>query len=141
MKNVIMYIAVFFITMGSTQQLSAQTDFNPEKNNYLVLTQKIQQLKPILLTAKDLKEGDGDNYGEFQVVICGKTVNELTDSKTIDKLLKEAKEEHVKIFVCGLSLSKFNIDPSALPQGVDDVKNGILYGFQLKKNGFLTNSL
>ena len=40
--------------------------------------------------------------------------------------------------MCGISLKKFNITPKQLPDSIVVTENGILYGFQLTKNGFLT---
>ena len=59
--------------IGTTQ---AQT-VNYEKNNYLVLSKNIQQFKPVILTAAELAKQDGNNYGEFYVIFCGNTVQEL----------------------------------------------------------------
>ena len=56
----------------------------------------------------------------------------------IVQYLKKAKVQNIKVFVCGLSLSKFNINPEALPSNLEITPNGILYGFQLIKKGFIT---
>jgi|GEM_PF-362661 len=122
---------------SETNQLQAH-DINPEKNNYLVLSKKIQQLKPVLLTANELAKEDGGGYGGFYVIICGKTVNEIADNPDFNELLEKAKAQNVKVYVCGISLSKFNINPETLPSNLEITPNGILYGFQLAKAGFIT---
>ncbi len=94
-----------------------------------------------MLTANELAKEDGKKYGEFYVVICGKTVTELTNNSDLDKILKKAKAQNVNIFACGLSLKKFNINPDQLPENITVVDNGILYSFQLKKEGFITLSI
>ncbi|HAI19327.1 MAG TPA: sulfur reduction protein DsrE, partial [Xanthomarina gelatinilytica] len=53
-------------------------------------------------------------------------------------LAKQAKEQNLKVFVCGLSLKKFEIDPKDIPKTMEVTENGILDGFQLTKKGFIT---
>jgi intracellular sulfur oxidation DsrE/DsrF family protein len=103
-----------------------------------VLSKNIQQLKPILQTASELAKEDGKKHGEFYVIICGNTVNDIVDNSDFKELLGKAKNQHVKVIVCGISLKKFNIDPNTLPDSLEITPNGILYGFQLTKQGFIT---
>ncbi|WP_308993953.1 DsrE family protein [Mariniflexile litorale] len=137
MKNSILYITTMFLLLFGTSQLQAQ-HINPKKNNYLVLSKNIQQLKPVLLTANELAKEDGKKYGAFYVIICGKTVNDISDNPDFNALLEKAKAQKVNVFVCGISLSKFNINSETLPSNLEITPNGILYGFQLTKKGFIT---
>lgn len=130
---------MLFMLVG-TSSMHAQ-DFNPRKRNYLILSQQLQQLKPILLTAHELGKEDGKKHGDFYVILCGKTVSDIPGDAAFYRLLEEAKNQKVTIFVCGLSLKKFNIDPAELPKGLQIIENGILYGFQLSKKGFITLSI
>ncbi|WP_445721763.1 DsrE family protein [Flavobacterium sp.] len=137
MKNSILFITTIFLLLFGTSLLQAQ-NINPKKNNYLVLSKNIQQLKPVLLTVNQLAKEDGKKYGEFYVIICGKTVNDISDNSDFNVLLEKAKAQNVKVFVCGISLSKFNINPETLPSNLEITPNGILYSFQLTKKGFIT---
>ncbi|AGA80217.1 DsrE family protein [Echinicola vietnamensis] len=121
-------------------QVEAQNHFK-EKSNYFVLTRNIKQLQPILLTAKTLAASDGEQFGEFHVVICGKAVKDLLDEKALSPILSKAKKYKVTLLACGFSLQKFDINPDELPLGISVTENGILYGFQLQKRGFYTITL
>lgn len=134
MKNPIIVLTTMFLVLFGTAQAQ---DFNPEKNNYLVLSKNIQQLKPAMLTASALAKEDGEQYGDFYMVICGKTVQDIPHNDDFKKLLKEAKAHNMNVFVCGLSLSKFNINLNEIPKNLEITQNGILYGFQLSKKGFI----
>lgn len=125
------------LLLFGTFQLHAQ-NINSKKNNYLVLSKSIEQLKPVLLTATELAKEDEKKHGAFYVIICGKTVTEIADNSDFNTLLEKAKAQNVKVFVCGISLSKFNITPETLPNTLEIIPNGILYGFQLTKKGFIT---
>lgn len=135
MKNIsIITIVLFLFATGTTQ---AQTITN-EKNNYLVLSKNIQQLKPVMLTATELEKQDGNNYGAFYVIFCGKTVQDISKNSEFVTLTKQAKAQNLKVFVCGLSLKKFGIDPKDIPATIEVTENGIMDGFQLTKKGFIT---
>lgn len=125
---------MFLILAGTAK---AQ-EFNSNKNNYLVFTKNIQQLKPTLLTANELAIEDGDEYGEFHIVICGNTVSDIPNNSEFIELLKQAKKQNVSVFACGLSLNQFNVSSDQLPDDIETIDNGILYGLQVAKKGFIT---
>ncbi|AWW33036.1 sulfur reduction protein DsrE [Echinicola strongylocentroti] len=122
-------------------QASAQLHSNKDKYNYYVLTRNVAQLKPILLAAEALAKEDGGKFGEFQVVICGKTVKDLVDKALMEPLLKTAKEQRVTLLACGFSLQKFDVNPDGLPREISVTENGILYGLQLQKEGYYSITL
>jgi intracellular sulfur oxidation DsrE/DsrF family protein len=127
MKKYILIFAIFtLLTLCAT--LTQKTAETPTEN-YVVLTSNVKQLKPIFLAAKDLSTEDGVNFGEFKVIICGKTITDL------------AEKNNVKIVACGFSLKKFHINPQDIPKQIEIVPNGILYNFQLQKSGYLSITL
>jgi intracellular sulfur oxidation DsrE/DsrF family protein len=138
MKSILLSTLALTIVLFFTTTTRAQ---ETKQNNYVVLTKKISQLQPILLTAENLKKEDGNAFGDFQVIICGKTVNQLSNKELIDGFIEKAKAINVKIVVCGLSLKKFKIDKSVVPKPIEIVKNGLLYNFRLQKKGYLSIEL
>lgn len=120
---------------------SQAQDHNPEKNNYVVLTKKIPQLKPILITVEELQKEDGHHFGDFQIIVCGKTVKGLTDKNQMQDFVQQAKELDISLMACGFSLNKFGVDPKQIPSEMEIVENGILYNFQLQKKGYTSIEL
>lgn len=137
MKKLLFTLA---LTLGlfAPQVLSAQSEGT---QNYFVLNRNLQQLKAISLAAGDLAEMEGEQFGEFNVVICGKAVQELTDPAIMEPIIKLAEEKGVQLVACGFSLKKFGVDPAALPSQMTKVDNGILYGFTLQKKGYYSITL
>ncbi|MGO3183547.1 MAG: sulfur reduction protein DsrE [Aequorivita sp.] len=127
-----------FLVIGNTQESYSQES---TQHNYVVLTKKVAQLKPILLAAKALAEEDGSNFGNFEVIVCGKGIGGLTEIEKMQSHLAEAEKVGANIVACGFSLNKFKVDPKKLPKDMKIVKNGILYNFELQKNGYLSLSL
>lgn len=140
MKNLFLSTIVLVLAL-SIFSAEAQNTIHHEKNNYVVLTKTIPQLQPIILTAEALAEEDGEKFGDFQVIICGKTVTDLTDKELMRKFIDKAEKANVKIVICGFSLKKFEVDQKDIPQDLEVVDNGILHNFQLQKKGYLSIEL
>jgi intracellular sulfur oxidation DsrE/DsrF family protein len=128
------------LTLFSTANIQAQQIDN-SKNNYVVLTKKVEQLQPIILTAESLKAEEGEAFGDFQVIICGKEIGDINDTEKISDFITKAKKAGVKIIACGFSLNKFKVDKTKVPKEIEVVENGILYNFQLQKKGYKSISL
>lgn len=141
MKHILTLALVAITFMAGLQEGSAQTTYNKEQKNYFVLTRNVPQLKAIILAADALATDDGEKFGEFHVVICGQTVSDLTNLETMQPYLDMAKNKNIKLLACGFSLKKFGVDATKLPKEMGVVENGILYGFNLQKDGFLSITL
>lgn len=139
MKKYILIFAIFALFTSCASQ--AQKTADSPKKNYVVLTSNIQQLKPIILAAKDLSIEDGKNFGEFEVIICGKTITNLAENEIITQYVEMAEKNKVKLIACGFSLKKFNVNPKDIPKQIEIVQNGILHNFQLQKSGYFSITL
>ncbi|MCZ4319052.1 sulfur reduction protein DsrE [Aequorivita viscosa] len=131
-------ILILFVTFGNTQNAVSQTS---ETQNYVVLTKKAPQLKPILLAAKSLAKEDGQNFGEFEIIFCGKNIGDLTNVENLKPHIEAAEAIGANIIACGFSLKKFHVDASKLPKEIKVVDNGILHNLHLQKKGYLSLEL
>jgi intracellular sulfur oxidation DsrE/DsrF family protein len=141
MKKYIYSSILVLLAVFSTAESQAQHHDSHKKNNYVVLTKKVPQLQPILLTAEALKQEDGKGFGNFQIIICGKEIGDITDTEKIDGFIKKAEKIGVQLVACGFSLNKFKVDKTKVPKEMKIVENGILYNFQLQKKGYKSLSL
>ncbi|MBJ7881387.1 sulfur reduction protein DsrE [Gelidibacter salicanalis] len=140
MKTYIFSSLFFILTLVTTNHMTAQ-DVTNGKNNYVVLTKKVAQLQPIILTAEALKAEECDAFGDFQVIICGKEIGDITDPEKINTFIEKAEKAGVQLVACGFSLNKFKVDKTKVPSKMTTVENGILYNFQLQKKGYKSLSL
>jgi intracellular sulfur oxidation DsrE/DsrF family protein len=137
MKNIITILTLAFaFTFVQTAVAQNLDNIDTNKKNYIVLTKKVGQLKPIVLAAEEMKKEDGADYGVFHVVFCGKSIGDLTDKKKMESHLERLNKSGVKLMACGFSLKKFGVNPEKLPEGIEIVDNGIAYSLKLKKKGF-----
>ena len=137
MKRILFTLAVV-AAFFAPQEVQAQSE---GVQNYFVLNRNLQQLKAISLAAGDLAVIDEENFGEFNVVICGKAVKDLVNPEIMDPIIALAQEKGVQLVACGFSLKKFGVDPAAIPAEMLKVDNGILYGFELQKKGYYSITL
>lgn len=85
------FVSILILILSSfTYQVYAQE--NSDTRNYVVLTRNIEQMKPILLAAKNLAVEDGSSFGAFQVIICGKAVTDLTNPEKTKEFISLARK-------------------------------------------------
>jgi len=140
MKTYIFSSIMIMITIFSNANLQVQ-EINTNKNNYVVMTKKVAQLQPIILAAEALKAEEGKDFGDFEIIICGKEIGDITDPEKINKFISKTQKAGVTIVACGFSLNKFKIDRNTVPKEIKIVENGILHNFQLQKKGYKSLSL
>lgn len=131
--------SIVFLLALISNPVNAQVQ--EEQHNYVVLTKKIPQLQPIFLTAETLAQEDGKNFGKFEVIICGQTVKELSDTEMMQEYISKAERHNVELIACGFSLNKFGVDRRDISPELRVVENGILYNLQLQKKGYTSISL
>ncbi len=140
MKTYLFSTIFTMLILFSTANLKAQ-QIDESKNNYVVMTKKVPQLQPIIMAAEALKAEDGKDFGDFQVIICGKEIGDVTDTEKITGFIEKAEKAGVSIVACGFSLTKFKVDRTKVPKEMKLVENGILHNLQLQKKGYKSISL
>lgn len=130
-------MSLFFI-MGNSQSFSERKS---EQFNYVVIAKNARQIHSTLLSAKALKKEGAANFGEFEIIVCGKNIGELTEPDKIEELYARAQQQGVSIIACGFSLNKFKVDKNKLPKDMRIVENGILHTLELQKKNYITLEL
>lgn len=134
--KIIFQFSLFCLAVAMGQPMVAQTNSQNGPQNYVVLTKKVEQLTPILLSAEALKIEDGAHFGAFKVIICGKNIGDVTDLSMMEPHLEKASKLGVDLIACGFSLKKFKVDADKVPEEMSTVDNGILYNLQMQKMGY-----
>ncbi|QCY68490.1 sulfur reduction protein DsrE [Antarcticibacterium flavum] len=127
-------IGIFMVLIMWGITGNAQTNLQGEMNNYVVSTTQIPQLQPIILTAEALKEEDGAKFGDFQIVMYGPNVNELTSKEEMETYTAKAKAAGVAIFVCKISIGRLGIEPGELHEYIQVVDHAYTHLLQLEKD-------
>jgi intracellular sulfur oxidation DsrE/DsrF family protein len=111
------------------------------ENNYFILNRNVEQLKAVGKAAADLAVSDSTTYGTFKVVVCGKSVQDLLDEEKMADAVAILQASGVEMYACGLSLKKFGVDVASLPEFYQVVPNGLVFGFELQKEGYYSITL
>ncbi|NKI27025.1 sulfur reduction protein DsrE [Arenibacter sp. 6A1] len=117
----------------------AQNTVQP--TNYTSLVKNDGFLTAVIETTDDLIASETKNFGEIQIVFCGKKIDQLTDEAIMKPILEKIKGKPVTLMACGFSLNKFQVDRTIVPKEILVVDNGILHQFQLLKKGYLSLDL
>lgn len=145
MKTILstLILSLVFMSGNAQKTMSKKVDKVEDATvyNYVVMTKKVDQLKPILMAAEALAKENDKEFGNFEIIICGKDIGEMTDHKKMEEFIKEAENVKATIMACGFSLKKFDVDPAKLPENVKIIDNGILYNMELQKKGYLSLEL
>jgi intracellular sulfur oxidation DsrE/DsrF family protein len=143
MKKLFITLSLAALALASCQA-PAPTEVVVEEtveNNYFILNRNVEQLKAVGKAAADLAAADSTSYGTFKVVVCGKSVQDLVDEEMMADAVAILQASGVEMYACGLSLKKFGVDPAALPEFYQVVPNGLVFGFELQKEGYYSITL
>ncbi|MBI1182997.1 hypothetical protein GC194_01905 [bacterium] len=146
MKHLII-LALIFIAFGS-KPINAQTAQEVQKvessirknGKYSILVMNTQHLKAAIKTGIGFTSTS--QRIDFQIVTCGKLLDEIAQDPELQNLIKTAvNEQGLKILACGLSIEQLNIDKTLLPVEMQITGNGLIYMFGLQEKGFNTIAL
>ena len=143
MKKFIITFSLAALALASCQAPAPTEDVVEEtvENNYFILNRNVEQLKAVGKAAADLAAADSTSYGTFKVVVCGKSVQDLVDEEMMADAVAILQASGVEMYACGLSLKKFGVDPASLPEFYQVVPNGLVFGFELQKEGYYSITL
>lgn len=123
---------MLFLSFGLMAQQKQQKQQNTD---FVILTSQFEQLEPIMMAAQDETRN-----GDFQIVLYGNEVKQVT-SKEMIEYLELGEKYKARFLVCKMSLDRFKIDPDSIPKEIEVVENAFLYSFLLQKKGYKTLNL
>ena len=113
----------------------------PTKQKYTVLISQPNHLKAAVNTAETIVADSRYNRESFVIMACGKSVEAFVKGSEMEQEFQKGIAAGVTYKVCGMSLKKFNIAPSSLPENIEVVPNGLTYMFDLQLQGYQTVEL
>ncbi|MGC1240219.1 MAG: hypothetical protein WA874_01465 [Chryseosolibacter sp.] len=127
-RSLSLLLGIVLLSMSFMSQAQSNGD------KYVFVISKVNYLKAINDAVSASKES-GLNVEEVRVILCGESVKVFQGEKNplIEKALGEKR---IRLYACGLSLEQMNVDPKVLPSKVSVVRNGILEGMILEKQGY-----
>src|SRR5690625_4053038 len=114
MKNIKSLIGIIIALFIGQSSLISHTADDPY--NYLIITQKIEQLQHLALTSAALAQVDGERLDELKVVLYGPEVVQLTDITAMNPILPMARNAQLNLGVLAMALDKLGVDHTQIPQ-------------------------
>lgn len=143
----ILFATLFLITgtfIQSKAQSSASTEStvalkvaDQQSDSYALLVRNYNHLRAAVKTV-DMLSNDNRDIANFEVVLCGKKITQINNNKD---LVQKAQHKGITVTACGMSMNKFSMDKSELPDDVQVVQNGLIHIFDLQEKGYKTITL
>lgn len=141
MKTVIIiFLALMTFGAGNLNAQTAEsiqkTEQSIRKNGkYALLVMKALHLKTAVITGIEFKAKS--EKIDFQIIVCGELVKEISQDKELQSLIKNAVTQHgLKVLACGLSIEQLKVDKTLLPKEISVTKNGLIYMFGLQEKNY-----
>jgi len=110
-------------------------------NNYIMTTGVANYIPAMIITAAEMKKEEGEQFGDFQIVVYGAAVKLFADKAEGQKLVDMAKEAGATIVLCEFALKHFGIERESLPDGIEYVNNAFKYNLNMKIKGYTVLSV
>lgn len=136
--NKLILSALIIFSAISIGKVEAQES---KKNNYVVSTVQVKQINPILLTATALADEDGEVFGNFDLIIYGETVKELTDKSKMTTMMQQANQTKMILKVCKIAMDHYGVSVEDIPQEFQPVENAFTELLQLQRSGYFSIEL
>lgn len=83
----------------------------------------------------------GSTVENFEIVIWGKLVQELTENQELFRYIEEQQHDNLNFSICQVAMERLEISSGELPQGITVVPNAWLRMLQLQALGYNTLTL
>jgi intracellular sulfur oxidation DsrE/DsrF family protein len=133
---------VLTVIMFGSYFASAQTTeaiANIEKSikadgKYAILAGNYKHFEGSVRTGLRMRNGNPDL--QFQIVLIGMVVKEITTDAHLLSLVEDCKTAGIEIVICQNAMKALNVSKSDLHPYIETTSSGFLYMFGLQENGF-----
>lgn len=138
---------VFIVLFLGSQKAFAQTTEaikqieNSIKANgkYAILAGNYKHFEGSVRTGLRMRKGNPDL--QFQIVLIGMVVKEITTDVQLLALVEDCKTAGVQIVICQNAMKALNVSKSDLHPYIETTSSGFIYMFGLQENGYKVISL
>jgi intracellular sulfur oxidation DsrE/DsrF family protein len=140
MKNV--FPIVFMILLFGNYLAFGQTTETIDKieksikadGKYAILAGNYKHFEGSVRTGLRMRNGNPNL--QFQIVLIGMVVKEITADKNLLALVEDCKTAGIQIVICQNAMKALGVSKSDLHPYLETTSSGFLYMFGLQENGF-----
>ena len=146
-KKQIVLPLVFIILFLGSQKAAAQTteaikqieNSIKAKGKYAILAGNYKHFEGSVRTGLRMRKGNPDL--QFQIVLIGMVVKEITTETQLLALVEDCKTAGIQIVICQNAMKALNVSKSDLHPYIETTSSGFVYMFGLQENGYKVISL
>jgi putative oxidoreductase len=101
---------------------------------YAILAGNYKHFEGSVRTGLRMRKGNPEL--EFQIVMIGMVVKEITTDEHLLALVEDCKTAGIQIVICQNAMKALNVTKSDLHPYIETTSSGFLYMFGLQENGF-----
>jgi putative oxidoreductase len=138
---------IFIILFFGSQKASAQTSEAIKQiensikadGKYAILAGNYKHFEGSVRTGLRMRKGNPNL--QFQIVLIGIVVKEITSDKQLLALVEDCKSAGIQIVICQNAMKALNVTKSDLHPYIETTSSGFVYMFGLQENGYKVISL
>jgi len=140
MKNVspIVFIILLFgnyLAFGQTTETIDKIEKSIKADGkYAILAGNYKHFEGSVRTGLRMRNGNPNL--QFQIVLIGMVVKEITTDKNLLALVEDCKTAGIQIVICQNAMKALGVSKSDLHPYLETTSSGFLYMFGLQENGF-----
>ncbi len=141
-KIKIVFPLIIVVLLAGNYSTSAQSTDAIDKieksiksdGKYAILAGNYKHFEGSVRTGLRMRQGNPDL--QFQIVLIGMVVKEITTDEHLLALVENCKTAGIKIVICENAMKALNVAKSDLHPYIETTSSGFLYMFGLQENGF-----
>lgn len=114
----------------------AAIDYNGQSTKFAIMVSDALHFESAMLTAQEMQIKE--KGFKFEIIAVGILTQELIENKELVKTIEIGEELGVEIIVCENAMDFFGVDKTDLDSRLKTTKNGWVYMFELKDQGYNT---
>ncbi|MFT7068504.1 MAG: intracellular sulfur oxidation DsrE/DsrF family protein [Spirosomataceae bacterium] len=133
---------ILIVLLFGNYSISAQTTDAIDKieksikadGKYAILAGNYKHFEGSVRTGLRMRQGNPDL--QFQIVMIGRVVKEITTDEHLLALVEDCKNAGIQMVICQNAMKALNVTKPDLHPYIETTSSGFLYMFGLQENGF-----
>lgn len=138
MKKTFIIAGIALLGFAQMTQAAVASKTNLEQTvegkKFAMLVQSVKSLRSAIMTATEIKQSNPKS--DFEIVIMGQMVLELSTDKDLQEAFKVAKQYGVQLRVCEFAMKVYGVSMDSINPYIKGTPNAHKYMFQLQERGY-----
>lgn len=138
MKKTLIIAGIALLGFAPLTKASVASNIHLEQDvegkKFAMLVQSVKSLRSAIMTASEIKQSNPK--ADFEIVIMGQMVQELSSDKDLQEAFKIAEQYGVQLLVCEYAMKVYGVRMDSINPYIKGTPNAHKYLFQLQERGY-----